>query len=269
VALPERQSGVSKALNAAGIRPFLFLIFMVVAWDLAIRIFKIPAYQIPAPLDVIKVLYTDWPELLQQAWPTTYATLCGFLLSAAFGIPVAMLIAGSKTVESYIYPLLVFSQSIPKVAIAPLFVVWFGFGIIPKVIAAFLLGFFPVVVSAVQGFKSVDPDMVDLARAMQGDRFHVFCAVNLPHAMPAIFSGLKVSVTLAVVGAVVGEFVGSNSGIGYVMQRSIGTFDLPTMFAALVILALLGVILFWVVDRFERLVIPWHVSQREDLSFAS
>ena len=145
-----------------------------------------------------------------------------------------MLIAGSKTVESYVYPLLVFSQSVPKIAIAPLFVVWFGFGIIPKVISAFLLGFFPVVVSAVQGFKSVDPDMVDLARAMQGSRFQVFCAVNLPHALPAIFSGLKVSVTLAVVGAVVGEFVGSNSGIGYVMQRSIGTFDLPTMFAALV-----------------------------------
>ena len=164
-----------------------------------------------------------------------------------------MLIAGSKTVESYIYPLLVFSQSIPKIAIAPLFVVWFGFGIFPKIISAFLLGFFPVVVSAVQGFKSVDPDMVDLARAMKGSRFSVFCAVNLPHAMPAIFSGLKVSVTLAVVGAVVGEFVGSNSGIGYVLQRSIGTFDLPTMFAALVILALLGVVLFWLVDRIERL----------------
>ena len=103
-----------------------------------------------------------------------------------------------------------------------------------------------------QGFKSVDPDMVDLARAMQGSRFQVFRAVNLPHAMPAIFSGLKVSVTLAVVGAVVGEFVGSNSGIGYVLQRSIGTFDLPTMFAALVILALLGVVLFWIVDRIER-----------------
>jgi NitT/TauT family transport system permease protein len=269
VAELKRESGLSKALNAAWVRPFLFLLFIVVAWDLTIRVFRIPAYQIPAPGDVVAVLWTDWPELLRQAWPTTYATLCGFLLSAVFGIPVAMLIAGSKTVESYVYPLLVFSQSVPKIAIAPLFVVWFGFGIIPKVISAFLLGFFPVVVSAVQGFKSVDPDMVDLARAMQGSRFQVFRAVNLPHAMPAIFSGLKVSVTLAVVGAVVGEFVGSNSGIGYVLQRSIGTFDLPTMFAALVILALLGVVLFWAVDRIERLVIPWHVSQREDIIFAS
>lgn len=261
--------GVAGLLNAGWLRPFLFLIFIVVAWDLAIRIFRIPAYQIPAPGDVVKVLWSDWPELMGQAWPTTYATVSGFLLSALFGIPVAMLIAGSKTVESYVYPLLVFSQSIPKIAIAPLFVVWFGFGIVPKVISAFLLGVFPVVVSAVQGFKSVDPDMVDLARAMKGSRLGVFCAVNLPHAMPAIFSGLKVSVTLAVVGAVVGEFVGSNSGIGYVLQRSIGTFDLPTMFAALVILALLGVVLFWLVDRIEQLVIPWHVSQREDLIIAA
>jgi NitT/TauT family transport system permease protein len=269
VAEPRGQGGLSRAVNAAWVRPFLFLIFIIIAWDLTIRLFKIPAYQIPAPVDVVVVLWNDWPELLRQTWPTTYATICGFLLSAVFGILVAMLIAGSKTVESYIYPLLVFSQSVPKVAIAPLFVVWFGFGIIPKIIAAFLLGFFPVVVSAVQGFKSVDPDMVDLARAMQGSRFHVFRAVNLPHAMPAIFSGLKVSVTLAVVGAVVGEFVGSNSGIGYVLQRSIGTFDLPTMFAALVILALLGVVLFWIVDRIERFVIPWHVSQREELLFAA
>src|ERR1700737_4437783 len=135
---PKSPGGVSKALNAAWIRPFLFLIFIVIAWDLAIRLFRIPPYQIPAPADVVVVLWQDWPELMRQVWPTTYATICGFLLSAMFGIPVAMLIAGSKTVESYVYPLLVFSQSVPKIAIAPLFVVWFGFGIIPKGIAAFL-----------------------------------------------------------------------------------------------------------------------------------
>ena len=131
-------SGLSRALNAAWLRPFLFLAFIVAAWDLSIRLFHIPAYQIPSPGDVVAVLWTDWPELLRQSWPTTYATICGFALSALFGIPVAMLIAGSKTVESYVYPLLVFSQSVPKIAIAPLFVVWFGFGIIPKVISAFL-----------------------------------------------------------------------------------------------------------------------------------
>src|SRR6202790_1021220 len=258
-----------RVLESQLARPLILIVAIFVLWDLVIRIFKIPPYLIPAPWDVAKMLVAEWPRLWRESLFTGYATLGGFGLSILFGIPIAMLIAYSRLVESYVYPLLVFSQSVPKIAIAPLFVVWFGFGIFPKVISAFLLGFFPVVVSAVQGFKSVDPDMVDLARAMQGSRFHVFCAVNLPHAMPAIFSGLKVSVTLAVVGAVVGEFVGSNSGIGYVLQRSIGTFDLPTMFAALVILALLGVVLFWIVDRIERLVIPWHVSQREDIIFAA
>lgn len=258
-----------RLLQAGWLKPLLFLVFLVVAWDLAIRVFNIPPYQVPKPIDVIVTLWDEWPKLLAEAWPTTQATVWGFLLSAAFGIPVAMLIAGSRTVESYVYPLLVFSQSIPKIAIAPLFVVWFGFGMFPKVLSAFLLGFFPVVVSAVQGFKSVEPDMLDLARAMEANRLQIFRMVSFPHALPAIFAGLKVSITLAVVGAVVGEFVGSNSGIGFVLQRSIGNFELPTMFAALVVLALIGVILFWILDVLERLMIPWHASQRQDLIIAA
>src|SRR5258708_33870056 len=141
-----------------------------------------------------------------------------FVLSILFGIPVAMLIAYSRTVESFVYPLLVFSQSIPKIAIAPLFVVWFGFGIIPKVISAFLLGFFPVVVATVMGFKSIEPEMIDLARSMRASRWQMFIKFSLPQALPSIFSGLKVSATLAGVVAGVGEFVGSNSGIGYCVR---------------------------------------------------
>jgi NitT/TauT family transport system permease protein len=260
-----RTPAALRLLQADWLKPIFFLVLLVVAWDLTIRVFQIPPYQIPAPKDVVITLWDGWPKLLAEAWPTTVSTLWGFLLSAAFGIPVAMLIAGSRTVESYVYPLLVFSQSIPKIAIAPLFVVWFGFGMLPKVLSAFLLGFFPVVVSAVQGFKSVEPDMIDLARAMEANRLQIFRLVSFPHALPAIFAGLKVSITLAVVGAVVGEFVGSNSGIGYVLQRSTGNFDLATMFAALVVIALIGVVLFWILDVLERIAIPWHASQRQDL----
>ena len=263
------QSGWQRWLRAGWIRPLIFLFLLVICWDLAIRLLKIPPYQVPAPKDVIITLWQDWPKLLAEAVPTTIATVEGFILSALFGIPMAMLIVGSRTVESYVYPLLVFSQSIPKIAIAPLFVVWFGFGMMPKVLSAFLLGFFPVVVSAVQGFKSVEPDMLDLARAMEANRLQIFRMVSFPHALPAIFSGLKVSVTLAVVGAVVGEFVGSNSGLGFVLQRSIGNFELPTMFAALVVLSLIGVILFWLLDVIERLAIPWHASQRQDFIVAA
>src|ERR1700730_15713721 len=261
--------GLQQQLGLAWLRPLIFLVSLVVGWDLAIRAFHIPPYQIPAPMDVVTTLWQEWPMLLAQAWPTTLATIAGFLLSAAFGIPAAMLIAGSRTVESYVYPLLVFSQSIPKIAIAPLFVVWFGFGMLPKVLSAFMLGFFPVVVSAVAGFKSVEPDMLDLARAMEASRLQLFRMVILPHATPAIFAGLKVSITLAVVGAVVGEFVGSSSGIGFVLQRSIGSFELPTMFAALVVLALIAALLFWILDVIERLAISWHASPRQDFIIAA
>lgn len=246
-------------------RPFWLILMLLVLWDIVVRLFKIPPYLIPPPLAVVKSLGAEWQMLLAQSLPTLYATLGGFAASAVIGIPIAMWIAYSRTVESFVYPLLVFSQSIPKVAIAPLFVVWFGFGIVPKVIAAFLLGFFPVVVSTVQGFKSIEPEVIDLARSMGANPLKIFLKFRLPQAMPSIFSGLKVSVTLAVVGAVVGEFVGSNSGIGFVLQRATGTFDLPLMFAALVVLSTMGVLLFLVVELVERWMMPWHASQRHDM----
>jgi NitT/TauT family transport system permease protein len=246
-------------------RPVLMIVIVLVLWDVVIRVFKIPPYLIPTPDKVVGQLIAEWPRLFRESMVTTYATLGGFALSILFGIPMAMLIAYSRTVESFVYPLLVFSQSIPKIAIVPLFVVWFGFGIIPKIIAAFLLAFFPIVVSTVMGFKSVESDMLDLARSMQASRWQTFMKISLPHALPSIFSGLKVSITLAVVGAVVGEFVGSNSGIGYVLQIANGNFDLPLMFAALVVLSMIGVILFVAIDMLERWSIPWHAAHRHDL----
>ena len=252
-------------ITSPALRPGWLIVILIVLWDLGIRVFKIPPYLVPNPLSVVKTLFSEWPMLMREALPTLYATLGGFALSALIGVPIAMWIAYSRVVESFVYPLLVFSQSIPKVAIAPLFVVWFGFGVVPKVIAAFLLGFFPVVVSTVQGFKSVEPDVIDLARSMGAGPFKIFLKFRLPQAMPAIFSGLKVSVTLAVVGAVVGEFVGSNSGLGYVLQKANGTFDLPLMFAGLVILSMIGVLLFLVIELVERWLMPWHASQRHDL----
>ena len=135
----------------------------------------------------------------------------------------------------------------------------------PKVISAFMLGFFPVVVSTVMGFKSLEREMIDLAFSMGSSRWQMFYKINLPHALPAIFSGMKISITLAVVGAVVGEFVGANSGIGYVLQKANGSFDLPLMFAALVVLSSVGVLLFALLELLERFTIPWHTSQRTDL----
>ena len=262
----KRRSAWQRVLFSAWMRPILLVVILLVVWDLAIRLFRIPPYLIPAPEAVVKQLVAEWPKLWRESLVTTYATLGGFALSIAFGIPMALLIAYSRTVESFVYPLLVFSQSVPKIAIAPLFVVWFGFGIIPKIICAFMLGFFPVVVSTVAGFKSVDPDMIDLARSMKASKLATFMRISLPQALPSIFAGLKVSITLAVVGAVVGEFVGSNSGIGYLLQIANGNFDLPLMFAALTVLSGIGVLLFVAVDLVERMMIPWHASHRNDFT---
>jgi NitT/TauT family transport system permease protein len=258
------RSWTRRGLESQVARPFLLIVAIFVLWELVIRVFRIPPYLIPTPLAVAKMLVAEWPRLWQNGLFTAYATLGGFALSIIIGIPIAMIIAYSRLVESYVYPLLVFSQSVPKIAIAPLFVVWFGFGIFPKVISAFMLGFFPVVVATVMGFKSIEPDMIDLARSMRASRWQMFIKFSLPQALPSIFSGLKVSATLAVVGAVVGEFVGSNSGIGYVLQIANGNFDLPLMFAALFVLSMMGVILFALVDLAEKLMIPWHQSRRPD-----
>ncbi|MEO8059471.1 MAG: ABC transporter permease [Burkholderiales bacterium] len=260
---------MKKWITSPAFRPVLLLVMLVLLWDVTIRVLKIPPYLIPTPLSVIGQLYKEWPMLWRETLPTLYATLGGFALSALIGVPIAMWIAYSRVVESFVYPLLVFSQSVPKVAIAPLFVVWFGFGVLPKIIVAFLLGFFPVIVATVQGFKSIEPEVIDLARSMGANPFKIFLKFRLPQAMPAIFSGLKVSVTLAVVGAVVGEFVGSNAGLGYVLQKANGNFDLPLMFAGLVILSMIGVLLFLVIELVERWMMPWHASQRHDVQAAS
>src|SRR5438045_5452957 len=247
-----------RLITSPALRPLWLVVMLIVGWDVFIRLLKIPQYLIPNPLSVAHQLVAEWPMLWRETLPTLYATLGGFALSALIGVPIAMWIAYSRLVESYVYPLLVFSQSVPKIAIAPLFVVWFGFGIFPKVISAFLLGFFPVVVATVMGFKSMETEMIDLARSMRASRLQMFLKFSLPQALPSIFSGLKVSATLAVVGAVVGEFVGSNSGIGYVLQIANGNFDLPLMFAALFVLSMMGVILFAIVDLVEKMMIPWH-----------
>jgi NitT/TauT family transport system permease protein len=254
---------VKQTLNSKWLRPLLLIVILVAVWDLTIRIFKIPPYLVPTPAAILQQIAQQWPMLLQESVPTINATLGGFALSVAIGVPIAMLVAYSPLVESYLYPLVVFSQSIPKVAIAPLFVVWFGFGLFPRILVAFLLGFFPVVVSTVMGFKSVERDLIDLARSMGSPPLKMFFKILLPHALPAIFSSMKVSITLAVVGAVVGEFVGANSGLGYVLQRANGNFDQPLIFSALVVLSVIGSLLFVALDVLERFAVPWHSSQRQ------
>jgi NitT/TauT family transport system permease protein len=192
------------------------------------------------------------------------SVLTGFAAGVAVGVPLAFGIVLSRSIERIAMPFLVMSQTIPKVAIAPILVVWLGFGILPKIAIVFLISFFPIVVSTVVGLKSVETDMIDLVRSMGARTGKIMLRVRGPSALPQMFAGFKIAICLAVVGAIVGEFVGSDRGLGFLLLTSTGTLDGSLVWAALFVLIAMGVALFAIVSKLERLSIPWHVSVRAE-----
>jgi NitT/TauT family transport system permease protein len=244
------------------IYPAVTIAAVIVIWDLLTRLGAAPAYALPSPADVAQALIERWPLLLSSAVSTTLVILIGFGLSVVVGVALAVMISSSQAFRKSVYPLLVGSQAVPKLALAPLFVVWFGFGLLPKVLMTFFIAVFPMVVSTVQGIASVEPELEFLARSMGLGQYRTFRMIRLYCALPSIFAGLKVAITLAVVGAVVGEFVGSDRGLGTVLLRAIGVVNTPLLFAALIVLTMLAIVLFALIELLERITIPWHMSQR-------
>jgi NitT/TauT family transport system permease protein len=235
---------------------------VIALWEAIVRLFRVPVYLLPGPAYVMVAVSEHWHTLGSQAVVTMAEVLAGFLAAALVAIPLAMLVVVSPVLERLIYPPMVATQSIPKIALAPLFIVWFGFGTTPKVAVAFLISFFPVVVDTIVGLRSIDPAMVQLARSMGAPPYRIFLRLRLPNALPSVFAGLKVASTLAVVGALTGEFIGSDRGLGYVLVQSSAQLNTPLLFATLVTLSLLAMAFFFLVEGVERLLIPWHVSQR-------
>ncbi len=248
-------------LNRYGTPIGLAVAFFIV-WEFGVRFGKVPAYLLPPPTAIFASLVNDWKVIYLNIYPTLIAILGGFALSVAIGIPLATVIVFSRFAERVLYPPMIASQAIPKIAIAPLFVVWMGFGVLPKVWIAFLIAFFPVVIDTVVGLRSVQPEMLQLGRSMGGGTLRVFLKLRLPNALPNIFAGLKVAITLAVVGAITGEFVGSQSGLGYLLTSASGQMDTALVFAVLVTISVIAMILFMIIEAVEKLVIPWHSSMR-------
>jgi NitT/TauT family transport system permease protein len=234
---------------------------LLLAWEAVVRIQQIPLFLVPPPSAVLERAIRELPLLAGNVWTTGYEAVIAFLLSLAIGVPTAVLIVSFRPVERAAYPLLVASQAMPKVAIAPLLVIWFGFGLAPKILVAFLIAFFPIVVSTVVGLKSVPPEMTHLGRSMGLGPIETFLKIRLPHTLPSLFGGMQVAIALALVGAIVGEFTGASSGLGYLLIAAIGTLDTVMMFAGVMASIVLGVGLFYVVILLERLALPWHVSQ--------
>jgi NitT/TauT family transport system permease protein len=249
------------------IYPLAAIAGAIVIWYAVVILFHVPKYVLPLPGDVYRRTVEDLDFLIWHSLVTVYETLGGFALSIALGIPIAIALVASRTLERALMPWLVLSQTFPKVALAPLIVVWFGLGVVPKLLVTFLVAFFPIVISTVVGLRSVEREMIELAQSMRATRLQMFWHFRIPMALPNIFAGLKVSAAFAVVGAVIAEWVGASAGLGYLLMRANANLDTTLLFAVLVALMIIGVVLYYAVEFIERLSIPWHaVIRLEDIT---
>ncbi|MET0963092.1 MAG: ABC transporter permease [Noviherbaspirillum sp.] len=229
----------------------------VLLWELLVRLLHVRPIMLPPPSTVFVELWAERAWYLDHAWYTLLTTLSGFALAVVFGVAIAVLLVSSKWFESAAYPLIIAMNSVPKVAVAPLFVIWMGTGAEPKISIAFLIAIFAIIVDTVHGLRSVPKDVLDLGRVLRGSALDFFFKVRLPSALPSILTGMKVAISLALVGAIVGEFVASQRGLGYVILSAQGTFDTPRVFAAIIVLVAMGIALFGALAWLERAATPW------------
>jgi NitT/TauT family transport system permease protein len=257
-----RSFNISKDISVT-----LTLIGLIGLWQLSTIVFKIPTYLLPSPHEISIRFVSEFSLLFHHMTITLFEVILGFAFSVFVGLPIAILIVYSRYFANSFYPILVAVQCIPMIAIAPLLVIWFGFGLTTKVILAALISFFPIVINAVVGMKSLDKEMLYLARSLKATEWEIFFYFRLPKALPQLFGGFKVGITLAVVGAIVAEFVASEKGLGYLQLLANARLDTTMVFCSLVMLAAMGIALFYFVHLLERLMMPWyHGNRQEDAS---
>ena len=239
------------------IGPILVLLALIVIWEVWVHLADTPRWMLPAPTDIVQSFRDDWRLLAEHTRVTLTEVLVGFGIALVAGIATGIAIDSSRLIERALYPLLIASQTIPMVVLAPLFLIWFGYGLLPKVLSTALVAYFPLAVNTVDGLKSTDRDLIKLLTSMGSSRWQLFRLAKVPSALPLIFGGARISVAFSVIGAVFGEFVGAKAGLGYLMDRSAPQFETPRVFACIVILAAMGVGLFTLVSLVERLALPW------------
>jgi len=252
----------SRRAAAPWLPPVALLVGLVALWELVVVLADIPDYVLPAPSEVAAALVRNADVLAGHTVSTLTTAVVGLVAGASVGVGLAFAMAASTSLRAALYPLVVVSQSIPMVVLAPLFVVWFGFGLLPRLLVVALVSFFPVAVATVGALTSADRDQVDLVRAMGGSRRDVMRHVLLPGAVPGLFTGLKVAASYAMFAAVVGEWIGASSGLGLYLERSRASFATDQMFAAVVVIAAVSVLLVGLVFAAERLAAPWRVAER-------
>lgn len=244
--------------KAAGfVLPFIATILLFVIWELAVIILKIPPFNLPAPSSIASAMVNFAPQLLANSLRTLWTTMLGFILAVGVGVILGFLIGYSKLVYLTLYPLLVAFNTIPKAALVPLLAIWFGANAVPAVITAFLLAFFPIAVNVALGLDTVEPEMKDVLRSLGASQVETFQKVGWPHTLPYIFASLKIAASFAFIGAVISESVASNAGLGYLIVQATADFNVPLAFAALILLAVMGVILYSFFVYVEKKVIYW------------
>jgi NitT/TauT family transport system permease protein len=237
--------------------PFALLLGVIVFWEAVSRIFRLPEFVLPAPSMIVSVLIAHQRDLAYAAFVTAREVLWGFVLSGVIGAAVALVIARFATFGRALYPLVVLFQNVPKVALAPLFILWFGFDLAPKVVLIVVIAFFPVAINMLVGLQTVDSNLIALMRSVGASRNEILWRIQIPNSLPYLMAGLKVAVTLAVIGAIVGEFAGAQAGLGYMIQFASTQMQTALVFAALVEVSVLGMLFYYVIEWIERRYIDW------------
>jgi NitT/TauT family transport system permease protein len=235
----------------------VLFVALLVAWQLAVTVLGVREYLLPSPLVVLRALGGSEIPWIGHLWITTLEIVGAFVLAGAAGVALGIAIAWSPLLAKALVPFLVFVNTLPKVAVAPLFLLWLGYGVIPNMLIGALIGFFPVVINTAVGLTQVDEEMLDLGRVFNAPKWRVFAKIRIPNAYPYILSALKVTATAAVVGAIVGEFVASQSGLGYVIITTQGSMNTPVAFAALVWISVIGLVVYGAVVLAARRIAPW------------
>ena len=256
LSLTERLTALPVAL------PLLTFAALLILWEVSARVFAIPSYILPAPTRVLQGFSAvEAGRWVEHVWATLRVALTGFAVAIAVSLPIAVGLAKSKLMSRALYPILVVIQSVPVVAVAPIIIVVLGTDDAPRVVITFMISFFPLVVSMTTGLMATPPELIELSRSLRAPKHREITQIQLPYAIPYIFSGLKISITLAVIGAVVAEFVAAEVGIGYFIQFSTSMFKLPQAWAGLVILVVMSLVLFQMVSIAQRVFFPWSLPK--------
>jgi NitT/TauT family transport system permease protein len=237
--------------------PYVFTAAFFALWEAACRLFKVPPFFLPAPSIIAQAMGEYWWPLLLHSFHTLWMTLAGFAIAVAFGIILGIALGASRVVNAGSYPLLVGFNAIPKVAVVPILILWFGVGWAPPVLTAFLISFFPIVVNVATGLSTIEPELEDVMKALGARKWDIMVKIGIPRSMPYLFASLKVAITLAYVGSVIAESNASQFGIGNLITRASADFNVPLVFAALIALAILGVAIYVATVELERRTTGW------------